>query len=314
MLTPIEQVDKAIATGKIGGSWLITGGYESEQKAFAGQICSTLLGGDMKNLTAFHPDLKLIECGLTEESKKEIQKNILAGKALDEQLPLSRKQEITVDDIRGGIQFLSLKTAPNKWKILIINPIDRMNDNAANALLKALEEPSEHTVILLLCRNTGHILPTIKSRCRRIQLRPLSQSELVQKIKELYPDIQDAEGMAALSEGSLGLVQMIYTNNGLILYNKMISVLTKEAEIESIKSFVSDACETEETFSLTKGFLLNWLYARVRQCALSAPFIAEDFMDLYQESEKLFADIDRIYLDKKQVLQNLIFKIQGALP
>ena len=159
METPFEQIKKSVDTGKIGGSWLITGGFEREQKEFVQQVCSYLLKQDLKDIGSFHPDLKWIECGLTEEAKKEIQKNILAGKSIDENADFSHKQEITIDDIRSGIQFLSLKTAPDHWRILVIDPIDKMNESASNALLKALEEPSEHSVIFLLCHNISGLEP-----------------------------------------------------------------------------------------------------------------------------------------------------------
>lgn len=315
METPFDQIKKAIDTGKIGGSWLVTGGQESEQKQFIQGVCSYILGQDFKDITSFHPDLKWIECGLTEDAKKEIQKNILAGKAIDENADFTHKQEITVDDIRAGIQFLSLKTAPDKWRVLIINPVDKMNENASNALLKALEEPSDRSIIFLLCHNMGRILPTIKSRCRKIKLKPLSKQELVKKLQTLYPNLDEVETIALLSEGSFGLAQQICENDGIVLYHRLVSLLqpTSDLSIETVKSFVADVCDQDELFYLTRKFILNWIYHQARSLLTTSPFVAEDYLDLYQESERLFRDIDRIYLDKKQVLQNIIFKISGVL-
>ena len=310
MLSPLEQIKKAVSAGKIAGSWLVTGGFESEQKNFVRLACSYLLNQDLNHVDTFHPDLKWIECGLTEEAKREIQKNILAGKAVAENADFAHKQEITVDDIRAGIQFLSLKTAPDKWRILIISPVDKMNENAANALLKALEEPSDRTIIFLLCHNLGRILPTIKSRCRKIKIPPLTKAELSKQIKALYPALEEAETVALLSEGSLGLAKMICDNDGVSIYHQMETILTsRDVSVESVKDFIAAVSEKEETFYLVKKFLLHWLYERVQQAVLVSPFVAEDYMDLYHESEALFTDIDRIYLDKKQVLQNLFFKI-----
>lgn len=315
METSFEQVKKAVDTGKIGGSWLITGGQESEQKQFVQGVCSYILGQDLKDITSFHPDLKWIECGLSEEAKKEIQKNILAGKAVDENADFTHKQEITVDDIRSGIQFLSLKTAPDKRRILIICPVDKMNENASNALLKALEEPPERSIIFLLCHNMGRILPTIKSRCRKIKLKPLPKQELTEKIHALYPDLEDLEIVVSLADGSMGLAQLICENDGVSLYQNLLALLepTNSLSVDSVKSFVADVCDKEETFYLTQKLLLNWIYHQARSLLATSPFMAEDYLDLYQEAESLFRDIDRIYLDKKQVLQSLIFKISGVL-
>ena len=313
METPFEQIQKTIDTGKIGGSWLITGGGSREQKNFIKDVCSYLLKQDLTDITSFHPDLKWIECGLTEEAKKEIQKNILSGKAVDEAADYSHKQEITVDDIRAGIQFLSLKTAPDKWRILIISPVDKMNESAANALLKVLEEPPERSIIFLLCQNTGRILPTIKSRCRKIKLKPLSQDELAKKIGALYPNLDDIETVVHLSEGSIGLAQLICDHDGVNIYHQLLSLFQPSVSVDTVKSFVADVSEDEDTFYLAKKFILNWIYEQAHQAISVSPFMAEDYIDLYHEAEGLFRDIDRIYLDKKQVLQSIIFKISGGL-
>ena len=315
MQTPLEQIKKIIDSGKIGGSWLITGGDGSEQKQFIQSVCSYLLKQDLKGFSLFHPDLKCIECGLTEEAKKEIQKNILAGKAISDSADFSHKREITVDDVREGIQFLNLKTAPDNWRILIINPADKMNESASNALLKSLEEPAEHSIIFLLCHNLGRILPTIKSRCRKIKLKHLSQQELSQKIMTLYPDLSDIETVISLSEGSLGLAQMICDNDGLNLYHQLISLFSPrdQVSIEAVKSFIADVSENDEYFYLTKKFIFHWIFEQARISLSSSPFKTEEYIDLYQEAEHLFTDIDRIYLDKKQVLQNILFKISEVL-
>ena len=308
-------IKNAIDKGKIAGSWLISGGFEFEKKQFVQKVCSLLLGQDISRPGSFHPDVKWLECGLTEESKKEIQKNILAGKSVDDGIELSHKREITVDDIRQGIQFLSLKSAPDKWRILIINPADKMNENAANALLKLLEEPSDRSVIFLLCQNMGKILPTIKSRCRKITLRPIPLKELADYIGEKYPAAEDIDTIVRLSDGSMGLAQMICEHDGLGIYRQMVSFLVPIARLslENMKSFIDFVCEEDISFSLTRKFMLDWIYHQAKTYAATSPYLAEDFIDLYQEIEKLFIDIDRIYLDKKQVLESAFLKLAEVL-
>ena len=307
----VDLIQNAIDKGKVAGSWLVCGGFDFEKKQFIEKVCSLLLKEDISRINTFHPDVKWLECGLTEESKKEIQKNILAGKSVDDDLDLSYKREITVDDIRQGIQFLSLKSAPDKWRVLIINPADKMNENAANALLKLLEEPSERSIIFLLCQNMGKMLPTIKSRCRKITLHPLSQKELADQIQARYPALEDIDTVVQLSDGSLGLAQIICEHDGLGLYRKMLSFLVPidRLSLEDMKSFIDFVCEEDVSFNLIRKFLLDWIYHQAKSYAGTAPYVAEDYIDLYQETEKLFFDIDRIYLDKKQVLQAVFLKL-----
>ena len=107
---------------------------------------------------------------------------------------------------------------------------------------------------------------------------------------------------------------MICDNNGVALYHQLTSLLQPDVSVDAVKSFVAEVSENEDRFYLTRKFILNWIYQRARSALATSPFMAEDYMDLYQESEALFRDIERIYLDKKQVLQSIIFKIHGALP
>ena len=310
-MTPIDQIQKAFESGKISGSWLIVGGYEYEKKNFISNACSIILNQNINMDFSFHPNIKWIECGLTEEAKKEIQKNILAGKGVETEVEYERKREITVDDVRSGIQFLSLKSDSTQSRILIIYPADKMNENAANALLKVLEEPPQNSVLFLLCQNLGKLLPTIKSRCRQIAIKPLSAKDLMYQIQRKYPMIEDIDLVVSLARGSLGLAMEICENDGLALYHEMLSLLKLQQEIplESLKEFSDKLGKDENAFNLFKKFMLDWLCEQTKKYALVSPFIAEDYMDLYQEVHKLFSDIDRIYLDKKQVIQTIFFKV-----
>ena len=246
-----------------------------------------------------------------EEAKKEIQKNILAGKSVDTEIEYERKREITVDDIRSGIQFLSLKSDSSQSRILIIYPADKMNENAANALLKVLEEPPQNSVLFLLCQNLGKLLPTIKSRCRQIAIKPLSEKDLKHQLQTKYPMVQDIDLAISLARGSLGLAIEICENDGISLYQEMLSLLKTQQDIplESLKEFSDKLIKNEISFNLFKKFMMDWLCEQTKKYALISPFVAEDYMELYQEVDKLFSDIDRIYLDKKQVVQTIFFKV-----
>lgn len=313
MINPIEHIKKAVSNHKIQGSWLVTGGYDYEKVYFIKRVCSLLLNQNLNSFNTYSPDVKWVECGLTEEAKKEIQKTILAGKAVDEDKEFSKKREITVEDIREGIQFLSLKGVGDKWRILIIHPADKMNENAANALLKILEEPPEQAIIFLLCQNLGKLLPTIKSRCRKITLPMTDEAQLKSQLLSDYPTIENIDEVVALSNGSVGLAKDICDNNGVALYRELETLFqpADRLSVETVKSFIDDL--TPNGFDLVKLFILDRISAQFKKYALSAPFLAEDWMDLYQEADALFQDIDRIYLDKKQVLQTVIYKIAGLI-
>lgn len=103
-----------------------------------------------------HPDLFVLRRGLNDRGKP--------------------RREITVDDARELGAFFSLAPSQGGRRVAIIDAVDDLNRNAANAILKTLEEPPAHSVLLLVCHAPGAALATIRSRCRRLALRPVSDA------------------------------------------------------------------------------------------------------------------------------------------
>ena len=314
MLTPKEQIQKAFNEGHLSGSWMIVGPYGVGKKRLAEEISALVLTGSFEGKITNASEVKWIERGFTEEVKRRIQKKILAGKSVDEEEDTtSRRQEITVDDIRAGLRFLSLTTTEKQTRILIIHLADEMNENAQNALLKALEEPRGKNLILLLCQNVGRILPTIRSRCRQIMLRPLSQTALAQ----LFSDrTEEAALLADLAGGSVGLAEDILAIDGLQLYHRLDALLMPIADmpISDVRSYVSDICDNKEVdlFRFFKLFVLMWLEKRIKDVSLTSQE-HECWLDLYGELSSLMNETERLYLDKKQVAQTALFKIAEVL-
>ena len=98
----------------------------------------------------------------------------VVGLARDERTDRPRA-EITIDQIRALTQTAALKPYEGAYRVFIIDGVERLNQYAANALLKTLEEPPAQVLLLLLTAEEEALLPTIRSRCQRLELRPLSE-------------------------------------------------------------------------------------------------------------------------------------------
>ncbi|MBR4927088.1 MAG: hypothetical protein IKY98_02045 [Alphaproteobacteria bacterium] len=311
-MNPKEQVKSILQQGKMNGSWMIIGPYGVGKRTFAKELCAFLISGDWHKDISFHPDIMWVERSLTEEEKKETVKAILAGKEVNQnEEGRARKKDITVDDIREALKFLSLKSSGDTLRILIVNLADDMNENAANALLKMLEEPSNNSLILLLCQNTGRLLPTIRSRCRKIMMRPLSYEDTCTYIRKTYPACKDVELIASLCDGSMGLAKDIYENNGIELYQRIMSFLLpqNQMDIEKLSVFCDAFVKDEKAYFLLKQFVLNIINEQTKKYAKEGALIAENWVDLYQEAIQIFNQTDALYLDKKQMIMKLFFKI-----
>ena len=112
------------------------------------------------------------------------------------------KQAITVDEIRRLQRFFSMTAAgPDSYRVAIIDPVNDLNRNAANALLKLLEEPPARSVFILIAHGTGGLLPTIRSRCQILKFSPLANGEIGRVLTEQI----GAEDEAAIARAaSLG--------------------------------------------------------------------------------------------------------------
>ncbi len=130
------------------------------------------------------------------------------------------KDIISVDDAREVPQFLSLTPAEGLWRVVIIDAVDQLNVNAANALLKILEEPPARAMLFLVCHQPGAILPTIRSRCRLLKLNAPSADDFSKILSEIAPTIpsHDYAALYALSYGSPGHAISLYQEEGLKWY------------------------------------------------------------------------------------------------
>ena len=96
--------------------------------------------------------------------------------------------ELPVDEVRRLAGFFGMTSGAGGWRVAIVDTADDMNDNAANALLKLLEEPPGRAMLMLLANRPGQLLPTIRSRCQRLDLRPLDDAIVAEALKHYLPD------------------------------------------------------------------------------------------------------------------------------
>src|SRR5262245_51595153 len=121
--------------------------------------------------------------------------------------PLAGKKEISIQQIRELEKELNLRSFSGKKKIAILDPATLMNLSAQNALLKTLEEPPPHSLLILVAANSGALLPTLRSRCLRISFGPLA-GDLISGflVSRMGLEAETAAFLAAMSLGSLGAV------------------------------------------------------------------------------------------------------------
>lgn len=153
------------------------------------------------------------------------------------------KDIITVDDARKVPEFLSLTPAEGLWRVVIVDAVDQLNDNAANALLKILEEPPARAMLFLVCHQPGGALSTIRSRCRTLHLHAPNAMQFSEILSELAPSIpqHDYTALYGLAYGSPGHAMTLYQENGLKWYEGWLNAMQPTATADARQRFADSA-------------------------------------------------------------------------
>lgn len=114
---------------------------------------------------------------------------------------------VPVDEVRKTVGFLGATAASGGWRVVIVDSLDELNLAGANALLKSIEEPPPRVLFLLVSHRPGRVLATIRSRCRRLDLRPLSSDEVMRVLTEVVGIDLATRELAAAAAASGGSVR-----------------------------------------------------------------------------------------------------------
>jgi len=233
--------------------------------------------------------------------------------------------DIKIDAARKVLEFLALTPAEGGWRVVIIDCAEAMNRNAANALLKILEEPPPQSVIILISHNPGVLLPTIRSRCRMLRVSPLNETEFAGVVDRIAPHIDRNEyGKWALLSGmSPGVALTLIEGSADTLYEELLDLFTRQDTVK-LHAFAERFArkDAEEEWQVLKR-LVFWLLARIASASagikaevftgegeilrnLYSSKSAQFWTEAYEKGGRLFTETENLYLDRKQAIITLM--------
>lgn len=243
-------------------------------------------------------------------------------------------QQIRIDDVREAIGFAHMTSSEGGYKVIIVDGAELMNRASENAFLKILEEPPADTVILMVSHNPGRLLPTTRSRCRKLTLKPLDNDVVVSMLMQHMPETSegDAAELARLSEGSIGRALRLAAGDGLVIYRETVNILgdLPRPDIKKVQALAAKLAKAGADDTYRCGIdLFRWWLSRIVLASsrgveadrglnasekdiasrAAATAILPIWLKRLDDAESLIRSADALNLDRKQVVQSLFLSL-----
>ena len=310
----MAKLTRAYASKKMHHAWLINGprgiGKASLAFCFAKHIYSHL-----DQATA--PD-SYHEANISEPVNRQVSQG-----AHPELLHLTRpwdpktkkfKTQLTIEEVRRTKSFFGMTAGAGGWRIAIIDSADDMNTNAANALLKVLEEPPKRSVFFVLTHAVGGLLPTIRSRCQMLSLQPLdtkSINTVLDRLKVQASDT-DRERASILSEGSVRRAIQLIQGDVMKDYKAFEKLMDARATgngtdwgvVHKVADNVSRKGREQE-FDLFLDLVTAWIGKQARRNNKASLSELSAWATVWEKTNQSIAQTKAFNLDKKQLILSL---------
>jgi DNA polymerase-3 subunit delta' len=221
---------------------------------------------------------------------------------------------IRVDDVRRTVSFFGSTAGEGGWRIAIVDAVDDLQREGANALLKVLEEPPERSLLLLISHAPGRELPTIRSRCRRLLLRPLEADDVARALAEATgrdaaePELRQAVEAA---EGSVGRALGLLDGPAMALRQRMLDLFAQlpEPDPRALHALGEAIGGTDpRTLETFMDMVNGWLSARLGEGAQQKAQLAR-VAETWEKVNRAARDVEAYNLERKP----LVFTVFGAL-
>ena len=316
---------RALASGRLAHGWLLTGPPGIGKATLAFRFARALLAGpdavDARlSMRPDHPVFRQVAQGAHPDLRVlEVERDPRTGRM---------RSETTVDAVRAATASLQMTASAGGYRVAVIDGAETLNRNAANALLKTLEEPPARSVLLLVSHRPGALAATIRSRCAKLRLSPLADHVVESALARMMPDLQPAErhALTLLARGSIGRAMALAEGNQLGAYQRLVAVLAAApADHLVLDELSGELARTAEPGGITAALtLLQEVLGRVLAAGLGrlgpplfpdeahqlAQLAARRPLDrwatLWEKVARLAAAVDALNLERSHALMQML--------
>lgn len=317
----VMQVMDAFASGRLHHAWLIAGIEGIGKATLAWHIAHYVLSNGQNKPGKINPALpvaKLIMGGAHPDM-------LVIRRAVDEKTGELRNS-IIAEDARRIAAFLHTTAAHSGWRVVLIDEAHLLNRVGQNTILKILEEPPPQALILITTTSAGALLPTIRSRCRLLQLAPLGDQQMKTILARLQPELgpEDIAQLVLHAGGSAGFALKIVRTETLPLYEELREVLAERkldiARLHKLADQIGRKADAESYAVITA--LLSGLLRRTARARAAgetggdvlpgAPLPLDRALQLWDKTRATLAAAENANLDRKLAFINAVVEIRQA--
>jgi DNA polymerase-3 subunit delta' len=305
----VASLYHAASSGRLHHAWLIGGQVGIGKATLAYRFARWLLaGGTSADLAVpvSHPAFKRVAANTHAD--------LLSIERRFDDKRKKMQSEIVVDTVLEVGKFLRLTAGEGGWRVVVVDGAEEMNRNAANALLKLLEEPPKRAILLLVSHAPGRLLPTIRSRCRTLNLAPLGDDEVEGLLRAQAPELSraDAARIARLSEGSIGRALTLAEENGVAIAGLVDEVLAGAVAPARAQQVADTLARSEDGYEVFMSLLRSGLAAGTRAAARRNQAGLSRRVGLWEEFGKLERDVQNLNLDKRAAIIVALNQLHGS--
>jgi DNA polymerase-3 subunit delta' len=222
--------------------------------------------------------------------------------------------ETRVEQVRASVSFFGSTAGEGGWRVAIVDPIEDLNRNGINALLKVLEEPPQRALLLLMTDAPGRVLPTIRSRCRTLILRPLAAEDVARATAAALGETKISDEIrtaAAAADGSVGRALRLLEGDALELREQMVAVLERLPDLDprALHALGDEIAGTDaESLAAFMDTVNAWLGDRLKTAPQEARRLAR-IAEVWSSVNKAGRETEAYNLDRKP----FVFSVFGQL-
>ncbi len=225
------------------------------------------------------------------------------------------KSEIAVDDVRKASAFFGRTAGEGGWRICIVDAAEDLNTESANALLKILEEPPARSLFILVSHQAGRLLPTIRSRCLRLDLAPLSEADTIAVMESMAVQNPDEiERAIRLSKGSPGRAVELLNSQGAKYFDLLRQIMNRSQDIGlAEKISIADGLQGRdmaEDFAIFSELLMSLVADMARRAALAGEGAA--LARAHEEIGHSLRVANALNLDRRQTILDALTALGSA--